>query len=82
VGHLYFAGVRIRCVSAKEFGSFPQRLPAFRNLVRRELPGVGNHRPDFQLDGDARSASAFGETRRIIPKKFVLAHVNEKRRKA
>src|SRR6266849_9336258 len=79
--HLHFAGARGRRMSAKKLSGFPQRRAALWNQVRRELPSMRNHLPDFQFNGHSRGASAFGETRRIIPQDFVLAHMNEQRRK-
>jgi hypothetical protein len=57
-------------------------LTSFGNAVRGELPGMGNNRPDLQIDGNAGGAGAFGEASRIIEKHFVRAHVDEQGREA
>ena len=67
---------------ARSGGAFAKRLEGFRDQVRSQLPGMRDDRPDFQFDGNASSASAFGEASGVVAEDFVRADVNEKRRKA
>jgi hypothetical protein len=69
-------------LSAEKLDTFAERLPSFGDQVRDKLPCMRDHGPDFQIDANARGASAFGEPRGIIQQDFVRAHVNEERRQA
>src|SRR5580658_7499847 len=50
--------------------------------MRRELPGMRNDRPNFQLDASARCPGFFRETGGIVAQNFIRADVNKQGRKA
>src|SRR5712692_373770 len=70
------------CVRLEKRGAFAKRLARLGNLVRRQLPGVRNDGPNLQLDADARGPGALGQPRGVIPENFVVADMDEQRRKA
>ena len=49
--------------------------------MRRELPGMRDDRPHFEFDANAGFPGTFGEASGIVAQDFVLADVNEQRRK-
>src|SRR5216684_154481 len=78
----FLARFRRGNLGAKKRGALAKRLASFRNQVGDKLPGMGYDGPNFQVDGDAGGAGAFGEARGVIAEHFVRPYVDEKRRQA
>src|SRR5438132_9960075 len=75
----FLARFRTGNLSAEKGGAFAERLSSFGNQMKGKLPGMGNDGPNFQFDGNASGAGAFGEARGIIEQDFVCADVDQKR---
>src|SRR5689334_7756046 len=67
---------------SQEFSASPQGLAGFGKYLQGQLPGMGNDRPDLQLNRNACCLGLFRDARGIVAQTFVRPDVDEQRGKA